>query len=51
MTLREDHLAGLGQMLQPRAGLYPIPGVNNAVLQVLLTEITDRDGNVVDRVG
>jgi suppressor of fused len=51
LTLREDHLAELTKTLQPHAGLYPIPGVKNGVLEVLQTEITDRHGKVVDVVG
>ncbi len=50
LTLREDHLVELASSLQPHAGLYPVPGVKNVVLQVLKTEIKDRDGNVVDIV-
>jgi hypothetical protein len=50
ITLQKNHLIELVELLQPHAGLYPIPGVKNAVLQVLKTEITDRHGNVVDVV-
>jgi hypothetical protein len=50
ITLREDHLAELVESLRPHAGLYPVPGLKNVVLQVLRTEITDRDGKVVDVV-
>jgi hypothetical protein len=51
LTLRDDHVMALAESLQPRAGLYPVPGLKNVVLQVLKTEITDRDGNVVEVVG
>jgi suppressor of fused-like protein len=50
ITLREDHLAELAGSLRPHAGLYPIPGLKGVVLQVLRTEITNRDGKVVDVV-
>ena len=50
ITLQEDHLIELVKSLQPHAGVYPVPGLNNVVLQVLRTEITDRDGKVVDIV-
>jgi suppressor of fused-like protein len=51
IVLREDHLVELTKLVQTRAGVYPVPGVKNLVLQVLKTEIKDRDGNVVDIVG
>jgi hypothetical protein len=51
VTLREDHLVELTGSLQPRAGIYPMAGVKNLVLQILKTEIKDRDGKVVDIVG
>jgi suppressor of fused-like protein len=51
LILREDHLVELAEALQPRAGLYPIPGLKKVVVQVLTTEIKDRDGKVVDIVG
>jgi len=50
ITLRQDHLMELAQSLEPHAGLYPVPGLKNLVLQVLKTEIKDRDGKVVDIV-
>lgn len=50
ITLREEHLIELAGALQPHAGFYPIPGLKDVVLQVLRTEITDRDGKVVDVV-
>jgi hypothetical protein len=50
ITLGNEHLIELAKSLQPHAGLYPVPGVKNVVLQVLKTEITDRDGKVVDIV-
>jgi suppressor of fused-like protein len=50
ITLREDHVIALTEALQPHAGLYPVPGLKNLVLQVLRTEITDHDGQVVDVV-
>ncbi len=50
IELREDHLVELVESLRARAGLYPVPGVKNLVLQVLRTEIKDRDGKVVDIV-
>ena len=49
-TLRPDHLTELTDALRPKAGTYPIPGLKNAVLEVLRTEITDNDGNVVEVV-
>jgi hypothetical protein len=50
ITLREDHAVELAESLQPHAGVYPIPGLKNVVLEVLRTEITDRHGKVVDIV-
>jgi hypothetical protein len=50
ITLKDDHLRELAEALQPHAGVYPVPGVKDLVLEVLRTEITDRDGNVVDVV-
>jgi hypothetical protein len=50
ITLRGDHLVELARSLQPHAGLYPVPGLSNVVLQVLRTEIKDRDDKVVDIV-
>jgi hypothetical protein len=50
VTLREDHLVEFAESLQPHAGLYPVPGVKNVVLEVLRTEIKDRHGKVVDIV-
>ena len=50
ITLREDHVIELAQSLEPHAGVYPVPGVKNLVLEVLRTEIADRDGKVVDVV-
>jgi hypothetical protein len=50
VTLREDHLAELANSLRPHAGVYPIPGLKDLVLEVLRTEITDRDGKVVEVV-
>jgi hypothetical protein len=51
ITLRDDHAVELATSLQPRAGLYPVPGLKNVVLEVLRTEIKDRHGKVVDIVG
>jgi hypothetical protein len=51
IALREDHLVELAQSLRPVAGLYPVPGLKNVIVEVLRTEITDRDGNVVEVVG
>ena len=50
ITLREEDLIALAAALQPHAGVYPIPGLKNVVLEVLRTEITDRHGKVVDIV-
>jgi suppressor of fused len=50
ITLRHDDVIKLAKSLQPHAGLYPVPGLKNVVLQVLRTEIKDRDGKVVDVV-
>jgi hypothetical protein len=50
ITLRENHLVELARSLRPHAGLYAVPGLKNVVLQVLPTEIKDRDGRVVDVV-
>jgi hypothetical protein len=50
ITLQDDHLGKLVKSLRPHAGLYPVPGLKNVVLQVLKTEIKDRDGKVVDIV-
>jgi hypothetical protein len=50
ITLRPEQGAKLAESLQAHAGLYPVPGVKEVVLQVLRTEITDRDGKVVDVV-
>jgi hypothetical protein len=51
ITLRDDHVVELARLLKPQAGLYAIPGLKGATLEVLRTEITDRDGNLVDVVG
>ncbi len=48
ITLRQDHVADLARSLQRRVGVYPIPGLEKAVLQVVKTEIQDRDGKVID---
>jgi suppressor of fused len=50
ITLREDHVVGLARSLQPHAGLYSVPGVQDVILHVLKTEIQDRDGKVVNIV-
>jgi hypothetical protein len=50
ITLQNKHLLELVESLQPHAGLYPVPGVKKAVLQVLKTEIKDCHGKVVDLV-
>jgi suppressor of fused len=50
ITLREDHVVDLANLLQPRAGLYPVSGLKDVVLQVLKTEIKDADGKVVNIV-
>lgn len=50
LTLRDDDVIELAQSLQPHAGVYPVPGLKNVVLQVLRTEITDEDGKVVEIV-
>jgi hypothetical protein len=50
ITLRDDHLTELAGSLQAHAGVYPIPGLKNVVLQVLRTEIRDHEGKVVDIV-
>jgi suppressor of fused-like protein len=50
ITLRDDHLVEFAELLRPHAGVCPVPGVKNVVLQVLRTEITDRHGKVVDVV-
>jgi hypothetical protein len=51
ITLQEAHAVELAESLQPHAGVYPVPGVKNVVLQVLRTEIKDRHGHVVAVVG
>lgn len=51
VTLREDHLVEFAQALEPRAGVYPVPGLKDLVVRVLKTQIKDRDGKVVDTVG
>ena len=51
IILRDDDVVELANSLQPRAGVYPVPGVKNVVLQVLKTEVEDRHGKVVDVVG
>ncbi|MBO0697071.1 MAG: suppressor of fused domain protein [Zavarzinella sp.] len=51
ITLRDEDAIQLANTIHPRAGRYPIPGLPNAVLEVLRTEITDRHGKVVDVVG
>jgi hypothetical protein len=48
IALQDEHLVELTRSLQPHAGLFPVPGLKNLVVQVLKTEITDRDGRVVD---
>jgi hypothetical protein len=50
ITLRRDQVVELVESLEPHAGLYAVPGLTNVVLQVLKTEIKDRDDNVVDVV-
>jgi hypothetical protein len=50
ITLRENHVVDLARSLKPHAGLYPVPGLKNVVLQVLTTEIKDKDDNVVNIV-
>lgn len=50
ITLREDHLVEFAGALQPHAGIYPIPGLKKAVVEVVRTEITDRHGKVVEVV-
>jgi hypothetical protein len=50
LTLREDHLVEFVRSLRPHAGRYPVPGLRNVIVEVLRTEITDRDGKVVDVV-
>jgi suppressor of fused len=50
ITLRDDHVAELAKSLQPHAGVYPVPGLKKVILHVLKTEITDRDGKVVEVV-
>jgi hypothetical protein len=50
ITLQANDLVELAGSLEPHAGLYPVPGLENVVLQVLRTEITDEDGNVVQVV-
>ena len=50
ITLRKDHVLELAKSLRPHAGVYRVPGLKNVVVQVLTTEIKDRDGNVVDIV-
>jgi hypothetical protein len=50
ITLQEKHLAEFVESLEPHAGRYPIPGLKKALLFVRSTEITDRDGKVVEVV-
>jgi hypothetical protein len=50
VTLTNDHVAELARTLRPHAGCYAIPGLQDVVLEVRKTEITDRDGKVVDVV-
>jgi hypothetical protein len=50
ITLREDHAAELAALLQPHAGLYPVPGLSSVAVQVVKTEVTDSEGRVVDVV-
>lgn len=50
VTLSNPDLQNFSETLQPHAGVYPIPGIPDAILQVTRTEIKDRDGNVVDVV-
>ena len=49
ITLRDTDLTELVETLRPHAGVFPVPGVK-AVLHVQRTQITDRDGNVVEVV-
>lgn len=51
ITLRGDHLIDLTNTLQPCAGVYPVPGVDHLILQVLRTEIKGQNGSVVETVG
>jgi hypothetical protein len=50
ITLRKDQVTELALSLRPHAGVYRIPGLKSAVLEVVRTEITDRDGKVVEIV-
>lgn len=50
ITLNDEDLTAFAGSLKAKAGVYPIPGVKNAVLEVLRTEITDREGRVVEVV-
>lgn len=51
ITLRRDHAAKLAELLRRRVGTYPVPGLErNVAIEVLKTEIKDRDGKVVEIV-
>ena len=50
ITLGDEQLFELTRNLQPHAGIVAVPGLKSVILEVLRTEITDRDGKVVDVV-
>lgn len=50
ITMRDDHLREFVASLKPHAGQYAIPGLPNAVFQVLRTEIRDQDGRITEIV-
>ena len=50
ISLSNEDLNELTKSLEPHAGIHPVPGVTNLALQVLKTEIKDRDGTVVEVV-
>ena len=50
IALGREQVVELARSLEPHAGVVVVPGLKSVVLQILKTEITDRDGKVVDIV-
>ena len=51
VTLSPESVAMLSDLLVPRAGSYRIPGFDDLTIEVLVTEIKDQDGKVIERIG
>lgn len=48
ITLADQDLVALTGSLRPHVGVFPVPGVDELVIEVLKTEIRDRDGKIVE---